>query len=307
MTDATDKPFPSRWGPGDELGALNLVTPESTLAALAMIKQAKTYDLSHVLEPEMPVPGFHGQFFANTQFTLENGEEWHHKYLGVMKNGYSAQNLRINMSDQSGTHIDNLNHIGQRQADGDYYLYNNVRNKDVIDTFGTRRLGMENVPAFIARGILVDVAGHLGQDILPAGYAIQPDEIDAAREAQGGTEVRQGDVVFIHTGWGKHWEDPETLLSGEPGLGKACAGWANEHDIMMWGLDQFAVDPIPFETEGECLPIHIEMLSKSGIRLIENVYLEEIVREKVYEFCVIGAPLRFKGGTGSPIRLLAMI
>ena len=49
------------------------------------------------------------------------------------------------------------------------------------------------------------------------------------------------------------------------------------------------------------------MLSKSGIRLIENVYLEEIVREKVYEFCVIGAPLRFKGGTGSPIRLLAMI
>ena len=153
MTDATAGPFPSRWGPDDELGALNLITPESTLAALAMIKQAKTYDLSHVLEGEMPVPGFHGQFFANTQFTLENGEEWHHKHLGIMKNGYSAQNLRINMSDQSGTHIDNLNHIGQRQADGEYYLYNNVRNKDVIDTFGTRRLGMENVPAFIARGI----------------------------------------------------------------------------------------------------------------------------------------------------------
>ena len=53
--------------------------------------------------------------------------------------------------------------------------------------------------------------------------------------------------------------------------------------------------------------MHIEMLSKSGIRLIENVYLEEIVREKVYEFCVIGAPMRFKGGTGSPIRLLAMV
>ena len=69
--------------------------------------------------------------------------------------------------------------------------------RDVIDTFGTRRLGMENVPAFIARGILIDVAGHLGHDILPAGYAIQPDEIDAAaREAQGGTEVRQGDVVL---------------------------------------------------------------------------------------------------------------
>ena len=96
-------------------------------------------------------------------------------------------------------------------------------------------------------------------------------------------------------------------MSGEPGLGKACAEWANQHDILIWGLDQFAIDPLPFETEGECLPMHIEMLSKSGIRLIENVYLEEIVREKIYEFCVIGAPLRFKGGTGSPIRLLAMI
>ena len=115
--------------------------------------------------------------------------------------------------------------------------------------------------------------------------------------------VVQGDTVV----WDRVLFHTVTLLSGEPGLGKACAAWANSHDIMMWGLDQFAIDPLPFETEGECLPMHIEMLSKSGIRLIENVYLEEIVREKVYEFCVIGAPLRFKGGTGSPIRLLAMI
>ena len=307
MSETAAGPFPSRWGPDDQLGALNLVTPETTLAALAMIEQAKMYDLTHVLEPEMPVPDFHGRFFANTQFTLENGEEWHNKYLGVMKNGYSAQNLRINMSDQSGTHIDNLNHVGQKQPNGEFLTYNNIRNKDIIDSFGTRKLGMEGVPAFIARGILLDVAGHLGKEILPAGYAIQPHELDATRASQGGTEVRRGDVVFVHTGWGRHWDDPETQLSGEPGLGKACAEWANRHDILMWGLDQFAVDPLPFETEGEALPMHIEMLNKSGIRLIENVYLEEIAREKVHEFCVIGAPMRIKGGTGSPIRLLAMI
>ena len=94
MTDATTGPFPSRWGPDDELGTLNLVTPESTLAALAMIKQAKTYDLSHVLEPEMPVPGFHGQFFANTQWrTAKNAP----KYLGVDERLLGA-NLRCRIS-----------------------------------------------------------------------------------------------------------------------------------------------------------------------------------------------------------------
>jgi hypothetical protein len=73
------------------------------------------------LDQEMPIPGFHGAFFANTQFTLENGAEWHDKYLGEMKNGYSAQNLRIAMSDHSGTHIDQLNHVGIKQENGEYW------------------------------------------------------------------------------------------------------------------------------------------------------------------------------------------
>jgi kynurenine formamidase len=53
--------------------------------------------------------------------------------------------------------------------------------------------------------------------------------------------------------------------------------------------------------------MHIEMLTKSGIRLIENIYMEEIAEEKVYEFCLIAAPLKIKGGTGSPVRLIAVI
>ena len=235
------------------MGALNLITPESTLAALAMIKQAKTYDLSHVLEGEMPVPGFHGQFFANTQFTLENGEEWHHKYLGVMKTAYRRQNLRINMSDQSGTHIDNLNHIGQRQADGDYYLYNNIRNKDVIDTFGTRRLGMENVPAFIARGILVDVAGHLGQDILPAGYAIQPHEIDArARGARRHRAARATSSSSTPAGASTGRPGDPALRRARPRQGLRRVGQRpRHHDV---GPRPVRDRPDPFETEASACP-----------------------------------------------------
>ena len=77
--------------------------------------------------------------------------------------------------------------------------------------------------------------------------------------------------------------------------------------IVCWGVDQFATDPIPFEREGEALPMHLEMLTKSGIRLMENIYMEEIARDKMYEFCIIAAPLKIKGGTGSPVRLLALV
>ena len=84
--------YPSRWGPDDEVGAMNLLTPEVRLAALSLIRRGVAYELGHVLEQGMPVPEFHGSYFANTQYTLENAVEWHNRVLGTMANGYSAQN-----------------------------------------------------------------------------------------------------------------------------------------------------------------------------------------------------------------------
>lgn len=301
-----DNWHPSRFGKDDVIGAFNLITPESILGALALVKQGKVYDLSHVLDQDMPVPGFHGGFFANTQYTLENGVEWHDRMIGEMKNGYSAQNMRLAISDHSGTHIDQLNHVGEMQPNGEFLVYNGIRNLDIIDTFGTKRLGAEIMPPMIARGVLIDVAGAQRVDMLPAGYAIQPDELDAALAKQG-TEVHEGDVVLVHTGWGKNWGDAQKALSGEPGIGKACAQWAVDRNIICWGLDQFATDPIPFEFPGEALPMHIAMLAKAGIRLMENVNMTEIVDDRVYEFAIIAAPLKIKGATGSPVRLLALV
>ena len=298
--------YPSRWGADDVIGAMNLITPAAILKALALVKQGKVYDLSHVLDQDMPVPGFHGSYFANTQYTLENGVEWHDRFIGKMNNGYSAQNLRLSMSDHSGTHIDQLNHVGELQENGEFLVYNGIRNLDIIDSFGTKKLGIEHMPPLIGRGVLIDVAGYKGVDYLPIGYSISPQELDDTLLSQN-VVVREGDTVLVNTGWGRHWQDTAKILLGEPGLGKACADWAVDKNIVSWGVDQFATDPIPFELEGEALPMHIAMLTKSGIRLIENIYMEEIVRDKIYEFCIIGAPLKFKGGTGSPIRLLALV
>src|SRR5580700_2054989 len=196
--------YPSKYGADDILGAMNLITPRTIVEAVSLIKNGIIYDLSHNMDQEMPIPGFHGAFFANTQFTLENGAEWHDKHLGEMKNGYSAQNLRIAMSDHSGTHIDQLNHVGIKQENGEYLIYNGIRNRDAIDTFGTRKLGIETMPPLITRGILIDVAGLKGVDFLEAGYAIQPNELDGALAAQG-INVKRGDTVLVHTGWGRFW------------------------------------------------------------------------------------------------------
>jgi kynurenine formamidase len=301
-----DNWYPSRFGADDIIGALNQITPETVKRAFALVKKGIVYDLSFVLEQEMPVPSFHGQYFANTQYTLENGAEWHHLQMDRMSNGFSAQNLRLAISDHSGTHIDQLNHVGEQQADGEFLLYNGIRNRDVISSFGTTRLGIEHMPPIIARGILIDVVTHKGVDMLPAGYAIQPSELEEVLQFQG-TEVKSGDVVLVHTGWARNWRQPKTMLSGEPGLGKACAQWAIDKGIISWGLDQFATDPVPYETPGEALPMHIAMLTKAGIRLMENVNMEEISQKRVYEFMIIAAPLKIKGGTGSPLRLLALV
>jgi kynurenine formamidase len=297
--------YPSRWGPDDVLGAMNLVTPASILEALSLVRDGKVYDLSYVLDSEMPIPSFHGQFFANTHYTLENAVEWHNTNFGRVDNGYSAQNLRLSMSDHTGTHIDQLNHVGANDPEQGFLMYNGVRNSDVISSFGTTRLGIEGMPPLICRGILIDVAKLANVEMLPAGYAISPDELDGALAAQG-VEVRRGDAVLVHTGWGKLWDRPDEMNQGEPGLGKACAAWAVEHEIVCWGIDQFGTDAIPFETPGEALPMHLEMLMKHGIRLMEMIKMDEIVDGRVYEFCLIAAPLKIKGGTGSPVRLLAL-
>jgi kynurenine formamidase len=297
--------YPSRFGADDVIGALNLITPDTVRTAFSLVKKGLIYDLSFIMEQDMPIPGFHGSFFANTQYTLENGAEWHHIAFDGMTNGFSAQNLRLSISDHSGTHIDQLNHVGEQQADGDFLIYNGIRNKDVVSSFGTSKLGIETMPPIIARGVFIDVAGHRGVDMLPPGYAIQPSELDETLAAQG-TVVKEGDVVLVHTGWARNWKQPKKMLEGEPGLGKACAQWAVDKNIISWGLDQFATDPVPYETPGEALPMHIAMLTKAGIRLMENVNMAPLIEHKVFEFLTIAAPLKIKGATGSPIRLLAL-
>lgn len=293
--------------PPDALGAMRILAEQHVLAALGMVRQGRVYDLSHVLEPEMPMSPFHGDYQIRVHRSLEEGHALQVQRFGTVSNGYAPQNRRLDLSDQTGTHIDNLNHVGVRIAHGNYLMFGGIH-ESAESMRAIDRPGIEMMPALIGRAVLLDIAGALGVAELPAGHAISVDQLREAGHRQG-TAIGPGDTVLIHTGWGRHW-DPgglHEMLAAEPGLSAHSARWLADQGVVCVGADNFAVEVVPPEMVDEPFPAHIDLLVRAGVRMLENLCLEQIVADGVRECCLIVAPLKIKGGTGSPVRPLALI
>ena len=111
----------------------------------------------------------------------------------------------------------------------------------------------------------------------------------------------EGDVVLFRTGHGKLWMvDNKTYNSGEPGIGIEAARWLVKKKIVMTGGDSWAVEAVSCDDPNRPFEVHQVLINKNGIYNIENLDLEALARDKVYEFAFTYAPLRLKGATGSP-------
>jgi kynurenine formamidase len=191
----------SEWGPDDEVDALNRITSSTILKALKLVSKGKVYDLGRVLQYEASINPAHGKFYCNTQFDYDISAEWMKKYRETdITNGYSDMNCRISMSDQSCTHIDSFNHVTVKGEDGVRRSYNRI--DPIVTSLGTKRLGAETMKPIISRGVLIDVAGYKGVDMLNVEYTISNNDLQSALSRQNVT-VNQGDTVLINTGWGK--------------------------------------------------------------------------------------------------------
>src|SRR5215208_2609479 len=186
----------SPFGAEDELGMLNHVDEAKRLEALSLVQDGRLFDLGRVLDENVPV--FPGRFFRQTLVTTA-----HHANgnggVGEAHVNWITEQVVATM--QLGTHLDALSHL-QMDDRG----YNGWSVAELADTAGVKHLGVETVPQIVTRGWLVDVTG------LGPGDVISPDDL-------GGIDPTPGDAVFFHTGWGAHWGDVETYLSGEPGPG----------------------------------------------------------------------------------------
>lgn len=216
--------------------------------------------------------------------------------------GFSSANELVVTSGHSGTHLDGLGHVS---CNGRLY-----GNRDAMETQqggrGLQDLGMETVAPIVCRGVLLDVARHLGHDILPATYQISTSELVATAQDEGIT-VAAGDAVLVRTGWGRLWDDASAYVgvnTGTPGPGEEAGTWLAEQGIRLAGTDTITFEA---QTPGNCpLPVHVILLAQHGIHILENMALEELAAASVWAFSFICLPLKLVGATGSPVRPIAI-
>ena len=282
--------YPGKWGPTDEIGAANYMTPALTLEAARLIRTGKVYSLGITVSSTTPA------YPPRTCsiYIVQPGQAGSSEGLGPTHTTYNDDILSC--WNGIGTQIDGLGHIGV----GDRY-YNGLKWGEIADMGGLKKLGTEKIPPIVARGVVLDMAGHLGVDVVKEGTAFNRAEIDAAAKKQG-VEIRQGDVVIFHTGWLSLIEkDPKRYATAEPGLGREGARYLVSKGVVAIGADTWAVEAIPFEQGAGVFEVHQILLPMSGTYILENINTAELVKDKAWEFLFILGHNKYKGAVQAMI------
>ena len=260
-----------------------------TTDLLALLQSSKIYDLAQPYFLGMPHHPVHPPFL----FSLVKK---HGDY--VTSAGASSASEALALGGHVGTHIDALCHFSRdgRLHDGGAVAQSY--------SLGLERLSVDTMAPIFRRGVLLDIAGLERTDVLPVDFTIAPKHLEAAvREHR--VDVRSGDVVLLHTGWARYWDDPARFISQVrgPGPGEAAARWMSERGAFAAGSDTVAFEFVPAPT----MPVHVHLLVERGIHIIECLNLEELAAAQIYEFLFVALPLKIRGGTASPIRPVAVV
>ena len=168
----------------------------------------------------------------------------------------------------------------------------------------------KNFRQFLPRGILLDAPAYRKVDCLPAGSKIDAEEMEAIAKFEG-VEVQPWDVVLIRTGYLHFWPDKDKMAQHKtPGPDVTAAQWLLNHGVIATGTDTetYEVQPAPaLGVPSNPQPVHTLLLIEHGIYILESVYLEDIARDKVYEFLFVTLPVKIRGATGSMVDPLAVI
>ena len=286
---------PSKWGPNDQIGNLNYVTPEKTLAASKLVTRGKAYRLG--IETNKSTPAFPPRSFA---LTIVQPGQTAGGSLGPSKTTYNDDIIMGWVG--IGSQLDGLGHIG---IDGVYYNCNKAA--AFAQTDGLKKLGIETVPAIATRGIVLDMAGYLRTDIFKEGTAFNRAEIEGAMKRQNLKSIERGDVVLFYTGWTKLiGKDDKRYGSVEPGLGREGARYLAERGVSMVGADTWGLEVIPFEKDAGVFEVHQILLPMNGIYILENMNTEELVKDQAWEFLFTLGPSRITGAVQAIINPIAI-
>jgi kynurenine formamidase len=282
---------PSKWGASDERGSANHMKPAAVLNAARLIRTGEVIEIGQVLRAGMPLQVTR-RFDLHTKRTFMNPQS--------NQRGSNEEVVTTELG-QVGTQFDGFAH----QSHGDS-LYNCFKISDTATRTGFTKLGIEKVGTLMTRGVLIDVAGLKGVDMLPDAYEITVQDVQQALQKQN-LALRSGDAVLIHTGWGKLWEKENArYMKSAPGIGVAAAEWLVQQDPMLVGADNIPVEVSPNPDAQISAPVHQIMLVVHGIHLLENLKLDELAAKGVHEFAFVMQPLKIQGGTGSTVAPVAI-
>lgn len=280
-----------RWGPADQLGALNLVTPEKRRAALALAREGTSLSLARDVEKDR---------------APDNGSPFLHTVdrAGTNNAGYSsADTYMVSYHGMAHTHIDSLCHMFHEGR-----MFNGFAQTEVTSA-GAARLGVLNLKqGIVTRAVLFDLPALKGVPYLEPDTAIRPEDLDAW-ERKAGVRVGAGDAILIRTG---RWARRAALgaWGGKfAGLHGSCAKWLRERDVAIVGSDAGA-DVMPSGIPDVPLPIHQLGIVAMGVWMLDNCDPEAVAAaargRQRWDFCLVIAPLAVPGGTGSPVNPLAL-
>jgi kynurenine formamidase len=284
-----------RWGPEDERGALNLLTPETVLAGMRAAKTGKVYNLGLPIQRQGSAPIFDFRNAPQRLTTTNPGDPAAFVHFGATPDVGSNEDVLV-IDSHALSHMDALSHVFAQGS-----LYNGFSTDTIQTSAGTSRCGIDKVGGIAARGVLLDLPRHFGVDWLEPGYVITSADLQAAADSQG-VSVLPGDVLLVRTGFLDYWHSlgEPTDPIGQAGIGFDAVSFIRDHDVSVVGMDNSAIEPIPFDRD-IFLGVHIELLVKLGVHLLEHLNLNDLAADEVGECFVVVAPLSFTGAAGSPI------
>src|SRR6266851_616876 len=282
---------PSKWGASDERGSANHMKPQSVLSAIKLIKTGEVIELGYVLNDKMP-------FFGTRRFDMHMKRTFMNQFSNMRG---SNEEIVISEIGQVGTQFDGFAHQTHLNS-----WYNCFKVDENSTRSGFNKLGVHNVGSLITRGVLIDVAGFKGVEMLGDNYEITVEDLDGALKKQN-VSLQPGDAVIINTGWGKlYGKDNARFVKSCPGIGVKAAQWLIDRDPMLLGSDNWPVEVAPNPDPKISLPVHQIALVVNGVHLLENLKLDDLAAKQVYEFAFIMEPLKIQGGTGSTVAPVAV-
>lgn len=301
-----------RWGPDDEKGTLNLVTPEMVVGAASLVRSGRTISMALPYDEAGPQTGGLGRFNPIHLMIRDGadaiaGTSIRDFYGGVDKHFRGTDDIII-MPLQSGTQWDAFGHV---VFEGRIY---NGYGAEWVSSKGALKGDVANGSrGMVGRGVLLDLPRALGADWLEPGHVIDSAQLEMA-ETHAGVKVGTGDFVFVRTGamaaarsaggWGDY-------AGGDaPGLGLGSVDWVASRDIAALATDTWGLEVRPNETSDVAQPLHIVFIVHMGLWLGEIFDLdplaEDCAGDRVYEFLFCGPPLPFTRAVGSPLNPMAI-